>query len=1038
MKTGLRIRQSLLVAGWLCFWSQGARTQTAISYDPESSSYLLSSNASESSAVLGEDGKLHQLSSAFFPLPLRSAFGGNSLSPVKTPWGAGWLLNGEELVRFDKQGHIQRRRLLAEGLIPCEKVNANDTCQILRLQHTGSQYLAGFFHSTLGLLFYAWDGARFVPLQKPLSLLDLGDLFTLDEEVSLSTPGFDKVLSLRIYNELASRDRLQVLYADHVERLDVPQGFAFSKIQSFRTFGKQAIIALGNRQRQGVLALDLEESVLALKEREDAKSFLADQRQVLGVDAQGWLYAFRSRDRSLAALQLTGGEQRELGACEGTFAAVPLRSSTDRPDASVWVSCGNSVLRLQGAKRFEVVRAALPIRSALISSRDEEPFAALLTLDQQRLVLFRQGQAVGTEQYAPILNQAAQVSTLAWEDGLQLCQMAAKSPEKSQEKAIFCLRGSEWRLQTSYPLPPPRDVLESETMTWYLSEQGHQYSLWRRERTAGGRWIQSFEWTQSEGTQKLQLFPTAKKDQIGLKGHEGGALKEDATGASSFLLNVKAQDFVGRPTLAADAWVYGLVRTSDNPQALQLISIDPSGQTHVLHTFPEGKWNETQAVLFPLQRGVLFAPDRDVFLPGDNQAESWYVGYHERSVPLEQLYGELKGTSQRYVKLQAWGLGKGEVILQKSQLSSDSAVQDRQLSLYRFDGRTLNFLKTKTDLSNAAFAVGSRGSGPALYGPQRYPQIWQTGDGLWQRPMTDEGSLPLLTRSETLDLFTDATLDPNTVTAAARWQNQLVLATAQGLWFCPEGSGMKVQADTQWIDRQRGCRLQPLALTVQKIFALGTQDLYLGVGQSLYRYQVSEQVIRPIHKHLNIAALSMDEDRAYVIEGDALQSFALSDPQHLERVYPLPSGVDSTSVKALSGEAICSSKGLFVWTEVQQGWDQKAKACRTGVYQGGQLWVLADEKIRVCASGQCETMASYRSDPRQTPVLGYQDGLLVGSGRQLMRLEGSQLKPCSGSWGLGTLPLGDVEGLEQGIVRMKKAGAMQGLCDQAPELFRLF
>ncbi|MCX6128212.1 MAG: hypothetical protein NTX25_04005, partial [Proteobacteria bacterium] len=692
-----------------------------------------------------------------------------------------------------------------------------------------------------------WDGYSFKKLSNPWNLFGTSQLFFMNDSLSwIASVGMEKTNVLLNKYISGSDAYVSVILPDRIDKIQFPDHFTYLYIVAIREIDSELYMLGTSNLGSKVYKLHSEDGQLILEVLDSLTANFKQDLRWLGLDGKGKAYAVHDSVGEIFSLDLRSSHTEKIGVCtakDGPFQV--FQSVLLQAESSVWGACGQRLLSLEASQMHEHVEAEARIVDATISSPSSERFSGLLQLADGRNQIFRKSISQIAEPFRIIRNEFIGKSKLAWETDQRLCQAASPRLGDNSALQIFCLEGDVWKDDQSTLMPRPLDVFETETYTWYVSRhQDGRVLVWRRTRNSTSTWTLVFEGQLDSLGAGLRFFPVAKPNEIGLMGSAHQLLILDAAGKVRELN--QSNNIFGsfRPTLAGDGWLYGLTKgLGDQSDVFNLVSFDPQGGLHTLMKIPSNKIERQDLILMPLERGVLLTANT-LSVVSMSPSYPWQVIYHDKIISLDSLYGEFKASTKRPVSLAAWSLPRGQVLIEKKMAIEGSDLQSGFLqSRFYFDGRKLTELETKTvPASNTMMSNSGDLPVPSLH----FPQIWRGADMLWRRLARTERELPIVVGSEIKDLMDEYPLEPNQISAVGHFKGQMVFANAWSLWFCPVQVGVQIGAETEQINRVKGCELHPLRLQVRQLIEADDQRLYMLAGQVLYRYDFERRTVIPV------------------------------------------------------------------------------------------------------------------------------------------------------------------------------------------------
>ena len=996
-----------------------------ITYDAETDIYYIGDSAGLTTVY--PDGHSEIWNSLFRPRKGLSPSPSTAFVSQETPFGkiitSG---NPQEFLRLHSDGTYQAHAINDEGLVPCPQEMPGDRCLAYAFFYQAGHYFSYAFHSRLDLIFYQWDGQKFGPLQAPFAQLgtdQIIDILLQPSSFSGSLGRGQPTLLISPF-QYAQAANISLLFDDQYvkQKLDFEASSEISVylVSGLRVVGKDAFLTLANTKgKLGAYRLHLEGHQLI-------QTSIVPQTQAkfpwtswVGMDADGFAYGYNSDSKRLGFMNLSTGEIKDLGLCPD---AKALPSFHEAKEPSLWITCGSEVWSLRSGAKDLRWTAPSTIFQAYVTSLSGEPFSALVITGDHRTQRIRGAQEQPVENI-DLVRAPADSTVLAWNDGLRLCR---DSQPPIMQNVIRCLEGQEWKLQADYPLPLPLDIMETEHFTWYAAEKDAQIKVWRRGRGVQDTWHIVDADAPAPGSDFVRFFPTTEKDRVGLMG-SGLQLKVFGPAAEISSLPIANRDLYPiRVALDAEGWLYGACPPLPPLPALfyRACSFSPEGQKHDFEELAKGGLRLSTEAFFPLTRGALMMPANKLAM----------ILHHDKSIPLAVLYGEFKSSQSRGLDLDIWSSGQGSVFIQKKHSGEDD---DSPLlrTVYQLDGSRLKSLQVepyRNPFDTGLFSSGSSNSGPV----SRYPQVWQDQNGLWMRPKLLKAEFPLLSGASLPELLRPQKMDFNTIHAAAVAGDQAVLATDLGLWFCPFQGAQIIGPDTARINRSQGCRLDASQLPAHQILNAGGEELVLLAGSKLYRYSLSRQMHELMIGGIESPRVWGDDDFLLYAKGQELKRFSLSSGEEsLDAALPL--GLSGRDLKVFDAQHICSDSGFFVKASAGD-WDRKAGSCRAAVSRKGEFWAVAGHELWWCRDTSCHVQGVVPGDERAQLTLGYEDALVMASGRQVWRWSGTAWNSCEAPWALGPLPLSDAKKIDDGIILSSGSGAIQGLCSGRPQIFRLY
>lgn len=629
----------------------------------------------------------------------------------------------------------------------------------------------------------------------------------------------------------------------------------------------------------------------------------------LGIDATHLYYSIESQ---IESFQLSNGLVKPLQKCPGTLVALDREASAGT--GSQVVACGDSLIRLQAGLITQEWETSSPIKGGTVFEDQEGVYDIAIVHEDDGIERLRNGDPIRKVRILPLQGPPNDLYPL-WEEGQDICGYVKSG------RTTACRNQGVWQ-KRDLGLGSIGDVRFINGSWWALSQSAGKRSIFRRN----DRWEKQQEWAGDGPLFFVRNGPDGLA--VGLGGGHFSVF--DGQGFSEAYSH-KSSEMLARPAIGSDGFLYDICPGSQNASEARPCLVNRDGSMEFLNLDPANQ----PPVFVPLKRGVLYwTSDSEI-----------YILRGHRVIEAEHLYGELMATQDTFFELA--DLGNGSVLIKKT-ISTDTG--DRT-EYFVYDGESLQ----STPPSPSRNALPFRFNGTPDIEPIDLQQLWQSQDGLW-RTFNGGSTDPIRYGKTAVDAFANRQrVAPDFAHDAARWGDQTVLATDDGIWSCPTTKGTRVEERVHAIPQSAGCRRARDWPFVERILPLSDDSLLVGqAGRILHLTSLEGAPVTPLSAADGRLLGSAGNEAVWVV-GKKIQRYS-SETRKVESI-DIPSGI--TKINAVAAQWICGQNALY-HRSAAGVWEKASlpAQCLGLAARGDTAWFADNNRLMRCQANACEVLGA--------------------------------------------------------------------------------
>ncbi len=720
----------------------------------------------------------------------------------------------------------------------------------------------------------------------------------------------------------------------------------------------------------------------------------SDENKFIGFDKHNFYYF---ADGKVYRSDLNYKLAEKIYDCDGNEAGITLKSP-EFYDSNVYWTCGNHVLTLQGGAVHRDLIASQSIAGGNLLFDNGIIYDVALTLFDGSFERQRSDSKTTLAKLLPIAPPPVDNMFPVWDEPTGACGVA----EIRGLKSVYCQEGGRW-LITLMDIGVPSQVFHSSNHCWALSKLSNEWVLFIKPKsTSQNKWKKFQSW---KATSKIPKFLPHGTDRVAIDFGEASIW----TLLSDQFQESHKHDRIPNLSFSAALDVEGNLyepcgEVEKSKANLCLIQKDGKITKLDLKVVVIGK-------ITPLKRGLIYS------FYGDEQ-----VIRGTRTMELGKLYGQFSRGPNENMSLTFTDMGSGEIVIESSKFIRG---EDRpKLSFFTFDGIKLTpstvssprFLKSQDD-DNFTSTDFSR----------NIPQVWRGQDGVW-RSIGKFASEPISYGESAIDsLNRQNSAAPNFVNHSISADNQVLMATDDGLWQCAKDYATNVTLSTFELKQTKNCARVRNAPFLKKIFYNG-KTFIAQQGPSVVVFSdIKNPQFEIISSPIGASSLGLVGDIATWIEGSDVVSYNLN--SNTRETRPIPAA-EVEYVKKVAGDWLCSLEGLFY--HANSRWQKILSACVDISGNRTSIATTDGSKIYICKEGQCSAGYELPKPYMQDSVLGtmfekngvQNFAVVLGKNLYEVGVHDESLTDITPIYAKGSLILTSVSAVNKGVVSLNGGGVI--------------